>query len=84
MPYLYQYLHTDYGEYLISGCINGAVTKSITKTELKKIPIMLPSIDEQKAYADFLEKVDKSKVAVQKALDEAQLLFDSLMQNYFG
>ena len=84
MPYLYQYLHTDYGEFLISGCINGAVTKSITKTELKKIPIMLPSIDEQKAYADFLEKVDKSKVAVQKALDEAQLLFDSLMQNYFG
>lgn len=26
----------------------------------------------------------KSKVAVQKALDEAQLLFDSLMQEYFG
>ena len=84
MPYLYQYLHTDYGEYLISGCINGAVTKSITKTKLKKIPIMLPSIDEQKAYADFVEKVDKSKVAIQKSLDETQILFDSLMQKYFG
>ena len=30
------------------------------------------------------EKTDKSKVVVQKALDEAQTLFDSLMQEYFG
>ena len=35
-------------------------------------------------FADFVEQVDKSKVAVQKALDEAHLLFDSLMQQYFG
>ena len=84
MPYLYQYLHTDYGEYLISGCINGAVTKSITKTELKKIPVMLPPIDEQKGFVEFVKQVDKSKVAVQKSLDETRKLFDSLMQEYFG
>jgi type I restriction enzyme S subunit len=84
MPYLYQYLHTDYGEYLISGCINGAVTKSITKTELKKIPVMLPPIDEQREFAEFVEQVDKSKVVIQKALDEMQLLFNDLMQEYFG
>lgn len=84
MPYLYQYLHTDYGEYLISGCINGAVTKSITKTELKKIPVMLPPIDEQKAFAEFVKQIDKSKVVVKRALEETQLLFNSLMQEYFG
>ena len=84
MPYLYQYLHTDYGEFLISGCINGAVTKTITKTELKKIPVMLPPMELQEKFVDFVHQVDKSKVAVQKALDETQLLFDSLMQEYFG
>ena len=62
MPYLYQYLHTDYGEFLISGCINGAVTKTITKTELKKIPVMLPPIELQNQFADFVRAVDKSKV----------------------
>lgn len=31
-----------------------------------------------------MTKVNKSKFAVQKALDNAQLLFDSLMQKYFG
>lgn len=30
------------------------------------------------------KRTDKSKAAVQKALDETQLLFDSLMQEYFG
>ena len=84
MPYLYQYLHTDYGEFLISGCINGAVTKTITKTELKKIPVMLPPIELQNQFADFVTSIDKSKSKIQKSLEETQLLFDSLMQKYFG
>ena len=84
MPYLYQYLHTDYGEFLISGCINGAVTKTITKTELKKIPVMLPPMELQREFVALVEQVDKSKVAVQNALDETQKLFNSLMQQYFG
>ena len=64
MPYLYQYLHTDYGELLISGCINGAVTKTITKTELKEIPVMLPPMELQKKFVDFVIQVDKSKVVI--------------------
>ncbi len=46
--------------------------------------LIMPSIELQNQYAAFVEQTDKSKVAVQKALDEAQLLFDSLMQKYFG
>lgn len=34
-------------------------------------------------FAAFTKQVDKSKVAVQKSLDETQQLFDSLMQQYF-
>ena len=51
---------------------------------LKNIDVMIPPIELQNQFADFVHQVDKSKVAVQKALDEAQLLFDSLMQKYFG
>lgn len=46
--------------------------------------VSLPPFSLQCAFADFVKQIDKSKVAVQKALDEAQLLFDSLMQEYFG
>ena len=46
--------------------------------------IIKPPMEVQRAYYKFVEQLDKSKVVVQKALDEAQLLFDSLMQQYFG
>ena len=50
---------------------------------VKAMPINLPPMRVQEQFAAFVEQTDKSKVAVQKALDEAQLLFDSLMQKYF-
>lgn len=45
--------------------------------------IIKPPIEVQHSYYAFVEQTDKSKVAIQKALDEAQLLFDSLIQKYF-
>ena len=45
---------------------------------------IIPPIELQKEYIVFLDQDNKSKVAIQKALDEAQTLFDSLMQEYFG
>ena len=50
---------------------------------VSRFQIIKPPIEVQHSYYAFVEQVDKSKVAVQKALDEAQLLFDSLMQKYF-
>ena len=76
MPYLYQYLHTDYGEFLISGCINGAVTKTITKTELKKIPVLMPPMELQEQFADFVKQIDKSKV-VELIVKNVSLLLHS-------
>ena len=53
-------------------------------TIIKGLRFELPPLELQKEFVQFFKQVDKSKVAVQKALDEAQLLFDSLMQDYFG
>lgn len=46
--------------------------------------IIKPPIEVQDRYYALVEQVDKSKFKVQKALDETQKLFDSLMQQYFG
>ena len=51
---------------------------------VSKFQIIKPPIEVQHSYYAFVEQTDKSKVVVQKSLDEAQLLFDSLMQQYFG
>jgi type I restriction enzyme S subunit len=46
--------------------------------------VSLPPFSLQCAFADFVKQIDKSKVAIQKSLAETQLLFDKLMQDYFG
>ena len=59
-------------------------TYKINQGVVASIEIKLPPRELQQQFAAFVKQTDKSKVAVQKALDEAQLLFDSLMQKYFG
>lgn len=56
----------------------------IQMDKLKAYPFPLPPVELQNQFEKFVNQVDKSKVAVQKALDEAQTLFDGLMQKYFG
>ena len=51
---------------------------------LKNIDVLIPPRELQGQFSMFVNQVDKSKVAVRKALEETQLLFDSLMQQYFG
>lgn len=63
---------------------SGAIMAGINVTKLKQILIYLPPMNSQSEFVEFVAQVDKSKVAVQKSLDETQLLFNSLMQKYFG
>ncbi len=57
---------------------------SINQGDVQSLNVVVPPLSLQNQFADFVAEVDKSKVEVQKALDQTQLLFDSLMQQYFG
>ncbi|NSG61095.1 restriction endonuclease subunit S [Blautia massiliensis (ex Durand et al. 2017)] len=84
--FLWQLINNREFRPVIQG-ISGGSAKSmsnISKERLKNIEVICPPISEQKKLEGVLDQVDKSKVKVQKALDETQKLFDSLMQQYFG
>lgn len=66
--YLHTLLNTDYGKHEISRRVQGAVTKSITKGAIKEIPIMLPSIELQNEFNDFVKQVDKLKFEIETSL----------------
>ena len=68
----------------INGMQAGSTVAYLSIGMLKKLNIMLPDLEAQNNFADFVYQVDKSKIVVQKALNETQTLFDSLMQEYFG
>lgn len=51
---------------------------------IRKLNVFVPPMELQNQFADFVTSIDKSKSKIQKSLEETQLLFDSLMQKYFG
>ena len=62
----------------------GAAQPGLSVKNLQEIPIIMVPVGDQKVFAEFVKQVDKSKVVVQKAFDETQMLYDSLLQEYFG
>lgn len=82
VPYLLRVLKTDSMRAKMAG--RGANIQNLNQQILGTLIIPVPPLALQEQFAVFVSQVDKSKVVVQKALDEAQLLFDSLMQKYFG
>lgn len=81
--YLHSALLAPDGQRQIEEKVKGIAQKTLNLSEIKKIVVPLPTIEEQNQFEKFVNQIDKSKVAIQKALDKTQLLFDSLMQTYF-
>ena len=82
--YLYYAIRSEDVQYQFNGKVNGATVKNLNSELVKNTLIKVPPMNQQELFAKFVKQVDKSKFVVQKSLDEAQLLFDSLMQEYFG
>ena len=82
--YLAYMLRSDEFVNMISEKVAGAKMPRVSMSDFKKFKVPIPPKVIQESFADFVKQVDKSKVAIQKALEETQLLFDSLMQEYFG
>ena len=83
--FLSAFLNTDFSKRTLLGMCKAAIGQAnINAQEMQSIGIYIPPIELQKEFVQFKNQTDKSKAVIQKALDEAQLLFDSLMQKYFG
>lgn len=81
--YVAYFMESPAGKEQFESKNQSAVKAGLNFNSINSLRLMVPPLEEQNAFVNFVEQVDKSKVAIQKALDEAQLLFDSLMQKYF-
>ena len=64
--------------------VDMALKGILSKGKLENLEYILPPLPLQEQFAAFVAQTDKSKSAVQMSLDQTQILFDSLMQEYFG
>ena len=82
--YLLIYLNSDRAKRMYDSMKSDTGRANLSLQDISDLNILLPAVDKQIEFENFVAQVDKSKSAVKKALDETQLLFDSLMQEYFG
>ena len=82
--FVYGVMRTNaFAEFLESNATASTI-KNVGLKAIRNFRLIVPPDDLQTKFVAFSRRIDKSKVAVQKSLNEAQLLFDSLMQQYFG
>ena len=82
-PYFWNYMFTISKNYILR--FASTTTQSALGMEkIRKIPFIVPETKDQNRFVGLLTQVDKSKMAVQRSLDELETLKKSLMQTYFG
>ena len=67
---LYAYLKSDIGQTLISSLIKGATIPNISLKELKQIPVIVPSLEEQEQAIACIDKSRETQQTIQKLLSE--------------
>ena len=82
--YLCTYTNLPHGKRQIDEGTGGAAQQHFNVGKYNKLQLMLPTLKQQNEFVSFLKQIDKSKSVIQKSLDETQLLFDRLMQQYYG
>ena len=85
LPVFAEYMITsDFVQEQINQSKTASSQANLFQGKIAKLKGFVPPIELQEQFATFVAQVDKSKSQIQKSLDETQLLFDSLMQKYFG
>ena len=81
---LFYFMLQDGRQQIISKSVSTSGLNTLSVNKVSSLLLPIPPIALQKQFGEFIKQTDKSKAVIQKALDETQLLFDSLMQEYFG
>lgn len=83
-PYFLQgFFSSDYFKNQLTNVGTTSVNQ-ITSKMLNNYNVIMPTKGQEEEFSVFCSQVDKSKVVIQKSLNETQTLFNSLMQEYFG
>jgi type I restriction enzyme S subunit len=81
--FFFYYFSTDFGKKLIKSKLNGATTKSITKTALRELEIYSTPIELQNQFAERVQAIETQKQQAQEALEKSEQLFQGLLQQAF-
>jgi len=81
--YVYSFTKTKYYQEFIESNKKVVAQPNINAQQYGKLAICVPPLSEQLQFVTIFSKIEAQKTLIKKAIDETQLLFDSLMSQYF-
>lgn len=82
--YLCAFTNYPHGKVQIQEGIGGAAQQHFNVGRYKEIKMPLPPLPLQTQFADFVQKTEQTKAAMQKSLAGLETLYRARMQEYFG
>lgn len=77
----YQITNENYQRVLRDIATSGGATReAITKQQIENLELIVPSLEIQKQFVDFVKQIDKLKFEMENSLKELEDNFNSLMQ----
>ena len=78
------FMNEKYQKDLLLKCVNGSTNQiELSKEKFSKFKIPVPPIELQNKFAERIEKIEKLKFEIEKSIEIAQNLYDSLISKYF-
>jgi hypothetical protein len=82
--YAYNFLMSQYGQYIIQQKIRGTITKTITKNAVREFKILFPPLSLQEEFAGVVARVEGLRGRMSEAERQVEGLFEALLSESFG
>lgn len=81
-----QYVLNDFNfkKFILPTFLGGGAQSFLSLKQIKLLPVIVPPFELQNEFAEKIEKIEKHKEAINKSIEETQMLFDYTMDKYFG
>jgi len=81
---LFYFMSQEGRQQIVQKSVSTSGLNTLSVNKIGSLMISVPPINLQIQFTEFLQQVDKSKLAIEKSIEKLEILKKSLMQEYFG
>ena len=82
--YVAYYMESEAGKTQFQLKNQNGVKAGLNFNAINSLNLMVPPLEKQNCFVDFVAKVERQKLTIQQSLDKLEVMKKSLMQEYFG
>ena len=82
--YVAYYMESPAGKMQFNAKNQAGVKAGLNFNAINSLKIVVPPLEKQGLFVEFVSQTDKSKLTIQQSLDKLEVLKKALMQQYFG